>query len=252
MYLLFAANTTAATTRFMNDLTPFLSIIGGFIVAFVAIILFEFVRRPNIEVFLPESDEVRYAQINGKPSIGQPPARLAKIGVTNKPLSRKFWLPRHPAVSAKCLVTLYDAEDKQIVGNLRGMRCKWDASLEPSAVKIPQFDLTTGKVLLFFNASNFVYYVQHANILDLNSKADPEYVAIAIKVDGDNNCYPFGGESYQYPDLRDRARMIPQGDYTLHVVISSDNMQSREYRFRLRNHGPTSQGLSVEPLSNLS
>lgn len=225
------------------------SIIVGFLIALVAIMVFEVLRKPRIQVELPQ-DGV-YSDYLANPSIGTRGARFGHVHIFNRPLVRRgwFWIPRYPASNARCLVTVRDAEGR-VVNNLQDIATKWSATVEPASASPLYFNPSTGRIsFLPPNPSYFEYLVTHANIHSLSSKVEAEPVAIAFKIDGDNECFLFGGENYRSENQwRLQQRAIPQGEYVVQAKVVSDNALSGVYQFRLRNFTTNPQGLEINDL----
>ena len=222
-------------------------VIVPFLIALFAILVFEVLRTPHFEVFLPESETVRYALYEGHRELNYLPAKFCKLSITNKPLLTRPWLSRFTAFNAKCLVTIADKETRAVVNDISNIACKWDAREEPSSAGIPFFNPQNNQLQFAANPSHFVYLVQQANFLDLHSKSEPENVAIVMKIQGDSECYLFSGESYESPrQWRRQDRMIPQGEFVMLVQISSENAKSSVYEFSISNNGTTRDGFRIE------
>lgn len=94
------------------------------------------------------------------------------------------------------------------------------------------------------------YLVGQCDRLDIYANYEGETFAVALKVDGDPNCYLFRGESYQSTNQwRLPQYKIPPGDFEVEVFVEGDNAKSATKRYRLRNTGTTPEGLTLEALS---
>ena len=93
------------------------------------------------------------------------------------------------------------------------------------------------------------YLVGLCNRLDIYANHDGEAFAVAVKVDGDPNCYLFRGESYRSTN----QWRLPEdvdcllGEFVVEVFVEGDNGKSKTTRYRLHNDGNTPQGLTLEP-----
>ena len=99
-------------------------------------------------------------------------------------------------------------------------------------------------------SEHWCYLVGQCDRLDIYANYEGETFAVALKVDGDPNCYLFRGESYQSTNQwRLPQYKIPPGDFEVEVFVEGDNAKSATKRYRLRNTGTTPEGLTLEALS---
>jgi hypothetical protein len=65
-------------------------------------------------------------------------------------------------------------------------------------------------------------------------------VAVAVKVEGDADCFGFTNESYEAGNVwRKSEYRLPMGHYIVKARASSGEIQSDTVRFVLRNDGPS-------------
>jgi hypothetical protein len=206
----------------------------AFGIALLAIFIFEFVKRPHIDI-----GRIWYADISEIPNMRKR-ARIAHLSAFNRPIYRN-WVQRSTATNCRSKITVKDA-----AGNVlhREVETKWAAREEPfRTVSLMPVGLTEIKQFTEIKS----YLVGQCDRLDIYANNDGEPFAVALKVVDDADCYLFKGESYRsnnqwrLPEYR-----IPPGNFTIDVYVKGDNAKSSTERYRLLNSGTTPEGLTLE------
>jgi hypothetical protein len=217
--------------RFLG--TPLVADLVAFFIALIAIFIFEWVKRPCIEVELKESGV--YADIPEGLN-KRKRARIAHLTAFNRPIYRN-WIQRNTATNCRSKITVKDA-----AGNIlhNEVETKWAAREEPfRTIALTPADVPVLEIK--------DYLVGQCNRLDIYANDDGEPFAIALKVNDDPNCYLFKGESYRSTNQwRLPEYQIPLGNFTIDVYVKGDNGKSSTKRYRLLNSGTTPQGLTLE------
>jgi hypothetical protein len=81
-----------------------------------------------------------------------------------------------------------------------------------------------------------------ARRMDVHCRSD-ESVSIAVKFDGEADCYIFSNESYLSPKWQNPAWRLPLGRYLVRVTIEYDS--SKVEHFQLINDGPSLDDLQL-------
>ena len=71
---------------------------------------------------------------------------------------------------------------------------------------------------------------------DILPRKEGEPIAVAVKHRGENKCYAFSNESYQFPDLEKPDWRLGQGSYKVEVTVRSEDQELSEV-FVLENKG---------------
>jgi hypothetical protein len=83
------------------------------------------------------------------------------------------------------------------------------------------------------------WLVRTGRFQDIASGSKPPDVAVALKVEGDDDCYGFTNESYRGSNvLRIPEWRLPKGHFVVEARVVSGEIQSDVVRFILRNDGP--------------
>lgn len=206
----------------------------AYVIALWAIFLFEWIKRPSLEIDLPQN---RYAAIPEIPNVRQR-ARMAHLTALNRPIYQN-WIQRNTATNCKSKITVKD-EAGNILHNQ--VETKWAATQEPwrmvalSASGQPVFHIEE-------------YLVGQCDRLDLHPKYDGELFSVAVKIVGDADCYLFRGESYRSENQwRLSSYRIPLGTFILEVFVEADNGRSPMKKYRLLNNGTNPEDLTLESI----
>jgi hypothetical protein len=164
--------------------------------------------------------------------------RIVHVAVRNEPIEGILakWLLRNPASGCRVEVSIRSESDDlevQFAG-------KWSATPEPISYAV---------------GDSLTEYADPQKIpamlsLDVLASRKGEWVAIAIKHDGEGEAYGYGTDLYFNPEskpLRNAGLALPDTSYLVTVTASAGEI-SKTAQFRLRNDGDRYTGLSLEPL----
>jgi len=193
--------------------------------------LIEILKRPELDIeILPEQLEpdVKYRFIHGM--------------VINRPHGKFKWLDRNPAIDTRINMTFYDRGHTRL---FRSIPAKWDAGQESITPTIQiHVHEATNRVeiqnISQFDSTKIPFGVK-ANILPNN---EGETFAFIVKHQGQNECYSFNGESYQFPFWSNPNWKIGTGEFIIEVSAISGN-SSVTRRFILINNGPNLTDVSL-------
>ena len=205
----------------------------AFAVALLSIFVFEIVKKPRLDIDVPEGE---YAEIDAIPNMRQT-ARIAHLRAVNRPI-RGHLAERSTATNCRSRITVKDRSELVIHTEIS---TKWSARREPYQVA---GIYPSGAIAIQIDD----YLVGLCNRIDIHANKVGEYFAVAAKIDGDPDCYLFRGESYRSNNQwRLPQDKIPPGDYILEVSVEGDNARSETRKYRLSNQGITPHGLTLEP-----
>jgi hypothetical protein len=177
--------------------------------------------------------------------------RFVRIRVINQPLPKLLAKAFSRQVAAQCYVQLRltDNGNKQELLENQPILAKWTRSREPLATRLIQDAPGKWTQVEFFDQR----LISEGLRLDLVADAGGEEIDVAVKHEGESDCWAFSGMSYhpkfaeegtavhgwRNPDWR-----IPQGEWLLEVVVRSGQFEARK-KFMLYNHGASRRGLSI-------
>lgn len=105
---------------------------------------------------------------------------------------------------------------------------RWSGNPEPY-----QERLVNGQVQQVFDP----WLIHMGRFKDMSAGGSLEEVAVAIKIDGDSDCFGFTNESYQGNYFRLPQYRLPTGSYVVTATATSGDFQSDPVRFILHNDG---------------
>jgi len=195
--------------------------LGG-IVAIIATICIENLRRPNLQfrIALPHDREYR-----GRPARQ---ARFLGLELVNKPLPCwARWMSRNAAVQAHGIITFHHLDGQNIFG--RAMNIRWSGSPEPIAMSVE----VDGNKISIADPTRFTITPR----MDIYP-GEAERLDVAARFDQEDECYGWSNENYlSRPLWRDSDWKLPSGRYLVNVTIISAGQRCTR-RFRLINDVP--------------
>jgi hypothetical protein len=154
--------------------------------------------------------------------------RSLRVKVTNESLPRwaNWWMLRSPGQQCRAQIAFLRADgtlflDKAITG-------RWTGSPEPLVAYIATSSGGTAAVLTNpqqLRATIDVY------------PGETELLDVAVRVDGEHDCYSWNDETYFYQNWRNPNCRLGRGIYLVEVTVTSSGKKCRDY-FRLANDGP--------------
>jgi hypothetical protein len=175
--------------------------------------------------------------------------RFTRIRVINQPLPRLLAKAFSRQVASQCYVQLSfsDIGNKQELFENQPILAKWTRSREPMATHLIQDDSSKWTQVEFFDQK----LVSEGLRLDLVADAGGEEIDVAVKHEGESDCWAFSGQSYHPKFAEEGAAVhgwrnpdwrIPQGEWLVEVVVRSGQVEAKQ-NFTLFNHGAAKRGL---------
>ena len=157
-------------------------------------------RQPRLDIEVGPKNEGEYAS-----------GRFAFLHVTviNKPLRGLFGLVQRREVAGDCRVQMVFEGNDFKLGPIEG---RWSTTPEPVRV-----DIRDGQVTTFIDAS-LIPLGHRWTLAPDEAGAD---LAVAVKTQGQQECFAFNGWSYLHPRWSNQEWRIPKGTYRVRVTASS-------------------------------
>ena len=202
----------------------------GIVASGIAAIVYERATRPLLEILLDD----------GQRALGQypglPPLEFFHLKVRNR--SAIWPLPgRKPAWSCKATIEVLNAEGAKAISE--PIYARWTSQPEPLMPAV------TGSQSV--NIVDFARMIA-ARKIDIHSHEEQQ-ISVALKYEGQPECYIFSNESYLNPAWANPAWRLEQGELRLRVTVFYDRGRaSRD--FTLKNLGTTRDSLRFEYVAN--
>jgi len=162
--------------------------------------------------------------------------RFAHISVENARAPRIVrWLTYRQTAQRTRLDLSFSAEDGTVPKfSFEG---RWSANPEPY-----QERLIDGQVQKGFDP----WLVHMGRFKDITSGDTPDEVAVAVKAEGETDCYGFTNESYYGHHWRVPEYRLPVGTYRITATAISGEVRSDSQEFLLHNDGPSLSDLWLD------
>lgn len=154
-----------------------------------------------------------------------PPYEFYHLKVGNLPHKCPF-LGRRPAWSCKANVEVFNSDGSLAIQN--PIPARWTSQPEPTLPSIAD-----GKHVNLLDVAKIIAGRKE----DVHQHEDQQ-ISIAIKFEGENECYIFSNESYAYAAWKNPAWRLETGTYRLRVTVFYERGNSRD-DFELCNLGPS-------------
>jgi hypothetical protein len=211
---------------------PVVANLVAFVIALVAIFIFELMKRPSLTIELPDERNTTIDAVEGH----RQAARIVQLKAINNPIY-KNWIQRNTATNCRSKITVIDVSGNSLH---RNVSTKWTARREPLTISAGP----DGRFPILLVDD---YLIGRCDLLDIYANCIGEAFAVALKVEGDRYCYLFRGESYRSKNQwRLPQHKIPEGEFKIEVLIEGDNGKSPIKNYRLRNHGTAPDGLTLD------
>lgn len=153
--------------------------------------------------------------------------RSLRVRVSNEPVpSWANWLVRLPAQQCRAEIVFLRSDGTPLFE--KPMTGRWTGSPEPQVVFL---STGVGGVVAVLNNPQAL-----KSTVDVYPD-DTELLDIAVRVDGESECYGWNDETYFHRNWRNPDRELRHGLYMVEVTVSSSGKKRQEY-FRLANDGP--------------
>jgi hypothetical protein len=194
-----------------------LSIFFGGLITIVTAIGVEYWRRPRLSLSIEDPP------LDLPAPGGRGRRRNLRLNLRNAPLPRiAKWMQRAPATQCRGEISFHHLDGQNIFG--KAMAVRWVKSPEPIASRIVDAN------------SQIHYFIQDFSRPYVDSRIDvypgeAELLDVAIRFDGESDCYGWNNESYLY-DWRSPQWKLPRGRYLVKVVVTSSGQKCADV-FRL-------------------
>ncbi|MCL0047862.1 hypothetical protein M1N20_00090 [Dehalococcoidia bacterium] len=211
----------------------------GFLASLASVILYERGKRPSLGIELGSTRDDQKQGIT--------PYRFVHVAVENKPVwwPLKFITDRAVAYACQAMIGVHlQTTKKRAIA--QDILARWSGT--PELVQTVAIPTAAGAVML---------QIPDITKLPQGRKTDifPSYkeeIPIAIKFDGDPECYIFSNESYLVPNplphkpWRNPNWKLDVGTYDILVKVFSGSI-TKSKRFILENRGPRREDMVLKP-----
>jgi hypothetical protein len=210
-----------------------IGLIGGFLLGIlasaIAWLITERASGPCLDIVVDQN------RAQGQSS-GNPPHEFYHVRVRN--ISAKWPLPgRRPAWACTASVEVFQRDgSRTITGDVIA---RWTSQPEPLLPVVTQ-----GQVGNVLDPAR----VMQARRVDVHGHSE-EPISVAVKFEGEQDCYIFTNESYLFPRWQNPSWRIPPGRYRLRVTIYYERGRA-EKEFELRNEGISRDDVHMSPWPN--
>lgn len=197
-------------------------LIGGFLFGIVASaiawLITEYAAAPKLEI-VPDQSHAQ-GQLPGNA-----PHEFYHLRIRNVPAMRPL-LGRRPAWACSATLAFFRADGSRMATG--DIHARWTSQPEPLLPVVAQGQI--GNVL-------DPARVMQARRMDVHGHHE-ESISVAVKFEGEPDCYIFTNESYIYPRWQNPNWRLPRGRYRLHVAVLYDRGRAQK-DFEFRNEGLT-------------
>jgi hypothetical protein len=199
----------------------------GLLTSGIIVLLYERGTRPLLKVLPADLSRAQFTN----PS--QTRGEFYHVKVQNQPA---MWplTSRRPAWSCKVTLEILDSVGNRTLAE--PIIAKWASQPEPL---LPGND--RGNIIRLFDPARLMA----ARKIDVYNH-DDQHLSVAIKYEGQDDCYLFSNESYLYQDLMNPAWRLARGKYRLRVTVYYEREPSIQ-DFWLRNEGATLNDFILVP-----
>lgn len=216
-----------------------LSTIIGFVLAFVAILIFEWAVSPCLEIKRDPDVEI----LDFPP--GNPTERFLRVQVVNKPLSVPLlpFLSRRVALRCRAHVSFVDETPKQSVPSPSLPKStRWADSPEGRY----DIDPNTGRFVRIIDSSMF----SQIETIDIGPNT-PQTLQLVVKQQGDADIYMDNALNLTHPTFQYPANRLNGLSFRVEICVRSENGESKPTRFIIRNLDGNLQSLTLDDIKKL-
>lgn len=200
----------------------------GIVASTIAWLITEYATSPSLDI-VPDTNRFR-----GQ-SPGNPPHEFYHVRVLNLP-ARWPLLGRRPAWACSATLEVFREEASPAI--ISDVYARWTSQPEPLLPVVAQ-----GQVGNVLDPAR----IMQARRMDVHGHHE-ELVSVAVKFEGEPDCYIFTNESYVFPKWQNPAWRLPAGRYRLRVTVLYDRGRTQK-EFELRNDGLSRDDVRMVPLS---
>jgi hypothetical protein len=172
----------------------------GIVASGIAAVIYEHATSPLVAISLDE----RPLALGQYPDL--PPHAFYHLRISNVPAKLPF-SSRKPAWSSKATIEVFDLNGNRVIAD--PIHARWPSQPEPLIPAVAGIQQVN---LLDFSR------LMNARKVDMHSHEE-EYISLAIKFDGQPECYIFSNESYLYPAWSNPAWRLNLGTYRVLVTV---------------------------------
>ncbi len=210
-----------------------MSTIIGFVLAFVAILVFECLVSPRLEI--RRSPDVEVFDF----PLGNPRERFLRVQVVNKSLSVPLlpFLSRRVALDCRAYVHFFDETTGQRVPSPPlPESVRWANTPEGRYT----IDPNTGGIIGIIDSSMFTQ-IETINI----GPNTPQTLMLVVKQQGDTNIYMDSARNLLNPTFQYPENRLSALSYRVEIYVRAENGKSKPVRFIIRNSGVNLQDLTL-------
>lgn len=205
-------------------------LIGGFLLGIlasgIAWLITEYAAGPSLDIVVDKNREQGQSQ-------GNPPYEFYHVRVRNMPA--KWPLPgRKPAWVCTASIDVFRLDGSRAITG--GIIARWTSHPEPLLPVVAQ-----GQVENVLDPARLI----QARRMDVHGHSE-EPVSVAVKFEGDPDCYIFTNESYLFPLWQNPSWRLSPGRYRLRVTVYYERGRV-EKDFELSNVGPRRDDVRLNP-----
>jgi hypothetical protein len=203
----------------------------GILASGISALVYEYVTRRLLKTLLDDSERAQGQRPNDKPH------EFYHLKVRNLPT--KWILPgRKPGWSCKANIEVFNIDGKRVIQY--PIQARWTSQPEP--------------LIPFIQAGQPTNLLDPAKIIagrkvDVHSHEDKQ-LSIALKFDGESECYIFSNESYQFSRWQNPDWRLRIGTYRLRVTLFYERGRSQDY-FELSNSGTSRDDVQIKRVVTL-
>jgi hypothetical protein len=200
---------------------PFVSTMFGGLVSIGAVVLVEYLRRPNLALSKEDPPLEHKYDPASRPATEM---RSLRVNVSNRTLPGfARWMVRAPALQCRAAITFHHLDEQDIFG--RTMEGRWPNTPEPAPIVIAPSTPEGQHIALIPQTRGWV---------DLQP-GESEPLDIAMRADNDAECYGWNNEAYfSTPIWRNPNWRLGPGRYLARVIVTSSGRKCIGW-FQLEN-----------------
>jgi hypothetical protein len=203
----------------------------GIAASTIAALVFEYSVRPKLEVLIDDA-----ARAQGHIS-GTPPHEFYHLRVRNLP-GRYPFPGRRPAWRVRATLEVFRLDGSRAIAE--AIQVRWTSHPEPLVPVVAEGQPT--------NMLDPAKVIAAGNV-DVHGHDDQQF-ALAVKFEGEEDCFLFNNQSYALPRWKNPTWRLPPGDYRLCVTVYYERGRLQR-DFGLRNGGPSRDELALSPWKGL-
>lgn len=201
----------------------------GIFASVIAGLVYEYATRPLVKCFIDKSGRAQ-----GQ-ALGQPPHEFFHLVVRNLPA--RWPIPgRKPAWSCKVTIEVFNSDGSPAIQN--SITGRWTSQPEP--------------LLPIINAGQPANIIDPAKIVAARKidvhQHENQQISLAVKFEGELECYIFSNESYLFQKWQNPAWRLGIGTYRVRINTYYERGRTQD-DFELCNSGSSRDNIHLKPWS---